>query len=179
VELVTWDRTQPVPSELAAGVFDAVVDVARHPSRVRAAVAALNAQSPSAHWVFVSTINVYSDESTPGGRPGTLPMHEPIHTDEDPSTGPEVYSAMKVACEQAVQEGAASATVIRPGLIVGPGDPTGRYTYWPARLAEAAAGDRVLAGGAIEAQRQGNWAQYGEEIRRLGEVLERMRAAGN
>lgn len=147
-QLVAWDRNQPVPSELVeAEPFDAVVDVARHPSRVRSAVAALTAQSPSAHWVFVSTINVYSDEATPGGRPGTLPLHDPIETDEDPSTGPEVYGAMKVACERIAQQGAASATVVRPGLIVGPGDPSGRYTYWPARLADAASDEQVLAPG--------------------------------
>jgi nucleoside-diphosphate-sugar epimerase len=142
-----WDRDQPVPPELAATGFDAVVDVARHPSRVRSAVAGLKVNSPSAHWVFVSTINVYADESTPGGRPDTLPLHEPITTDEDPSSGPEVYGAMKVACEQIVQEGAVSATVVRPGLIVGPGDPSGRYSYWPARLADTTNGDQVLAPG--------------------------------
>jgi 2'-hydroxyisoflavone reductase len=144
---VRWDRDQPVPPELTAasstGGYDAVVDVARHPSRVRSAVAAF----PSAHWVFVSTINVYSDESSPGGRPDTLPLHVPITTDEDPMSGPEVYGAMKVACEQIVQDGAVSATVVRPGLIVGPGDPSGRYTYWPARLGDAASGDQVLAPG--------------------------------
>lgn len=144
---VVWDRDRPAPPELTAGAatgeFDAVVDVARHPSRVRSAVAA----SPSAHWVFVSTINVYSDESERGGRPDTLPLHDPIHTDEDPSSGSEVYGAMKVACEQIVQEGTVSSTVVRPGLIVGPGDPSGRYTYWPARLADAATGDDVLAPG--------------------------------
>ncbi len=137
---VTWDRDQPVPADLWGG-FDAVVDVARHPSRVRSAVAAF----PDAHWVFVSTINVYSDEATPGGRPDTLPLHDPIHTDEDPMSAPEVYGAMKVACEQAVQEGAATSTVVRPGLIVGPGDPSGRYTYWPWRLSEAT--ETVLAPG--------------------------------
>ena len=51
---------------------------------------------------------------------------------------------MKVACERIVLDGAASAMVIRPGLIVGPGDPTGRFTYWPRRLA---AGGEVLAPG--------------------------------
>ena len=41
---------------------------------------------------------------------------------------------MKVACEQTVLDGAASVgMVVRPGLIVGPGDPTGRFTYWPLR----------------------------------------------
>ena len=46
---------------------------------------------------------------------------------------------MKVACENLVRPGASAALVIRPGLIVGPGDPSGRFTYWPARFAEAAA----------------------------------------
>jgi nucleoside-diphosphate-sugar epimerase len=131
---VVWDRAEGgVPDALAEGGFDAVVDVARHPSYVRNAVAAL----PDAHWVFVSTINVYSDDTIPNGTPDTLPLHEPIHTDEDPMSAPETYGAMKVSCEQAVLEGAASAVVVRPGLIVGPGDPTGRFSYWPARLAEA------------------------------------------
>ena len=57
---------------------------------------------------------------------------------------PELYGAMKVSCEQAVLEGAASAMVVRPGLIVGPGDPTGRFSYWPSRLAD---GGEVLAPG--------------------------------
>ena len=45
---------------------------------------------------------------------------------------------MKVACENLVRSGVAAALVIRPGLIVGPGDPSGRFTYWPARFAQAA-----------------------------------------
>ena len=132
--LVRWDRDDPVPAQLSGDRFDAVVDVARHPSRVRSAVAAF----AGAHWVFVSTINVYADESTPGGTPETLPLREPIPDDVDPNESPEAYGGMKVACEQTVLDGAASATVVRPGLIVGPGDPTGRFTYWPVRIAEAA-----------------------------------------
>ena len=58
---------------------------------------------------------------------------------------PEAYGPMKVACEQIVRDGAASSMVIRPGLIVGPGDPSGRFTYWPVRLAD---GGEVLAPGA-------------------------------
>lgn len=143
---VRWDRTEPAPAELAAS-YDAVVDVARHPSWVRSALASF----PNAHWVFVSTVNVYADESTPGGRPGTLPLREPRHDDADLSVDPEAYGPMKVACEQLVREGAASWTVIRPGLIVGPGDPTGRFTYWPARLAD---GGEALAGGRPEDQMQ-------------------------
>ena len=126
--LVSVERTQPLPE---LGEFDAVVDVARHPSWVRNAVAAY----PDAHWVFVSTINVYADDATPGGSPGTLPLVEAIEEDVDLKEKPEAYGPMKVACERAVLDGAASAMVIRPGLIVGPEDPTGRFSYWPRRLA--------------------------------------------
>jgi 2'-hydroxyisoflavone reductase len=125
--LVEVDRTGPLPG---LGQFDAVVDVARHPSWVRAAVAA----HPDAHWVFVSTINVYADDATPHGTPATLPLVEPIEEDIDLKEQPEAYGPMKVACERIVLDGAASATVVRPGLIVGPEDPTGRFSYWPKRL---------------------------------------------
>jgi len=140
--LVRWDRGagDPPPDDLVDLDVDAVVDVARHPSWVRTAVGAF----AEAHWVFVSTVNVYADTATPGGRPGTVPLVDAIHTDEDPSSGPDVYGAMKVGCEAAVMGGAASSTIVRPGLIAGPGDPSGRFTYWPLRLAE---GGESLAGG--------------------------------
>ena len=118
------------PSALTG--FDAVVDVARTPSHVRAAVAAV----PDAHWVFVSTCSVYADHATVGGRPDTVPVLPPVTTDEDWTASPEAYGAMKVACEEIVRSGAASSVVIRPGLISGPGDPSGRFGYWPVRLAE-------------------------------------------
>lgn len=143
VRHVALDRATAPPDEVAAALpdgYDAVVDVARHPSWVRAAVSAL----PEAHWVFVSTCNVYTDTGTPGGGAATLPLHEPVTTDEDPASAPEVYGAMKVACEQLVRDGSASATVIRPGLISGPGDPSGRFSYWPLRIAD---GGEVLAPG--------------------------------
>jgi 2'-hydroxyisoflavone reductase len=135
--LVAADRTQPLPD---LGEFDAVVDVARQPSWVRSAVAAY----PEAHWVFVSTVNVYADDATPGGTPASLPLVEAIEDDVDLKEHPEAYGPMKVTCERIVQEGAGSAMVMRPGLIVGPGDPTGRFSYWPRRLA---AGGEVLAPG--------------------------------
>ena len=138
----------PRPSALVDGAaFDAVVDVARHPSWVRSAVAAF----PDAHWVFVSTISVYTDDSTPHGTVDSLPTHEPIHSDEDPASSPEVYGAMKVACEQAVTEGTGSSVVVRPGLIVGPGDRSGRFSYWPHRIAD---GGEVLAPGSPDEQVQ-------------------------
>jgi 2'-hydroxyisoflavone reductase len=131
-----WDRTDDVPAEVSSGAWDAVVDVARHPSQVRRAVAA----TAQAHWVFVSTISVYADNSSPAMEP----LLDPIEEDVDLTVDPEAYGGMKVACEQAVRSAAASAVVVRPGLIVGPGDPTGRFAYWPQRLAR---GGEVLAPG--------------------------------
>jgi nucleoside-diphosphate-sugar epimerase len=167
---VVWDRDRPAPVELAEAAYDAVVDVARHPSRVRSAVAAL----PDAHWVFVSTISVYSDSSTPNGSPGTTPEHSPITEDVDLSVDMEAYGPMKVACEQTVLAGAASAMVIRPGLIIGPGDPSGRFTYWPLRLRD---GGEVLAPGSprdsvqvVDVRDLASWVVDSAEARRTGVV---------
>lgn len=166
--LVPTDRTTDLPAELTG--FDAVVDVARHPSWVRRAVDRL----PDAHWVFVSTINVYEDEATPGGTPAALPLRAPRTEDVDLATDPEAYGPMKVACEEIVVAGAASAMVVRPGLIVGPGDPTGRFTYWPARLgapdrAEAIApGDPADLVQVIDVRDLAAWIVDGCEQRRTG-----------
>ena len=137
---VALDRSLHTPEDEG---YDAVVDVARTPSFVRAAVATL----PDSHWVFVSTINVYADTSSPGGRPESLPLLDPEGEDVDP-TGEDAYGRMKVACEELVSDAIESCTIVRPGLIVGPGDPTGRFTYWPARLRDASLdGGEVLAPG--------------------------------
>jgi nucleoside-diphosphate-sugar epimerase len=131
--LVRWDRAEEPPAELIGLAPDAVIDVARVPSHVRRAVATF----PDAHWTFVSTCNVYADEGIAGGTADSA-LKEPITDDLDPSSSPEAYGRMKVACEQVVHEGARAAFVVRPGLIVGPGDPSGRFTYWPAHAAAAA-----------------------------------------
>src|SRR5699024_5407380 len=71
---------------------------------------------------------------------------EPLVNDQDPMTSPEVYGGMKVACEQLVSGRTSSHTVVRPGLVVGPGDPSGRFAYWPDRLDRAEPGEEVLTG---------------------------------
>jgi 2'-hydroxyisoflavone reductase len=135
-EHLRWDRADEAPDALARGGWDAVVDVTRLPSHARRAVAA----TADAHWVFVSTISVYPDNASPAMEP----LAEPITEDVDLALDPEAYGGMKVACEQVVQGQAASSMIARPGLIVGPGDPTGRFAYWPQRLAR---GGEVLAPG--------------------------------
>src|SRR4029077_12909991 len=70
---------------------------------------------------------------------GSSPLRELQNPTED---WREAYGELKVLCENVVREHYPEAFVPRPGLIVGPWDPTGRFTYWPERLA---AGGRVLA----------------------------------
>jgi len=136
---VPVDRERPDGlAPLAGERFEAVVDVSRHPGQVRRAVVAL--RHNAAHWTFVSTVSVYADNSRAGQRAGTAPLREPTAPGVDHSSE-ETYGAAKVACEQATGE---DAFICRAGLIVGPEDPTGRFTYWPVRLAR---GGEVLAPG--------------------------------
>lgn len=94
------------------------------------------------HYVFVSTISVYSDMSKPIDEGS--PLFEP--PDPEPETfDAELYGNLKVGSERAVQDVFGErAAIARAGLIVGPHDPTDRFTYWPRRLAE---GGDVLAPG--------------------------------
>jgi 2'-hydroxyisoflavone reductase len=123
------DRDEPDGlAPLAGEEFDAVVDVSRHPGQVRRAVAALKQRVE--HWGFVSTVSVYADNRTTGQRADAAPLRAPTAPEIEQSTE-ETYGAAKVACEQATGE---NTFVCRAGLIVGPEDPTGRFTYWPTRL---------------------------------------------
>lgn len=151
---------------LAHETFDAVVDVSRHPGQVRRAVAALKQRA--AHWTFVSTVSVYADNRTPGQCAGTAPLKAP--TAADVERGSEAtYGADKVACERAVGE---NAFICRAGLIAGPEDPTGRFTYWPARLDRSG---EVLVGGApdnamqlIDVRDLAQWIVHAAQVRLIG-----------
>ncbi|HEY8028375.1 MAG TPA: NAD-dependent epimerase/dehydratase family protein [Gaiellaceae bacterium] len=94
------------------------------------------------HYVFVSTISVYSDTSKPIDE--SSPLFEP--PDPEPEEfDPEQYGGLKVGSERVIQEVFGErAAIARAGLIVGPHDPTDRFTYWPRRLAD---GGTVLAPG--------------------------------
>jgi 2'-hydroxyisoflavone reductase len=94
------------------------------------------------HYVFVSTISVYADPSQPIGEGS--PLLEP--PESEPETFEmELYGNLKVGSERVIGEvfGERGA-IARAGLIVGPHDPTDRFTYWPRRFAD---GGRVLAPG--------------------------------
>ncbi len=141
---VRWVRAdRDTGAEAYAGLagerFDAVIDVATQPAHVRDAVAALAARS--AHWTLVSTLSVYADDGTPGADE-SADTHPPLPGDR--FTEMTDYGSAKVACERIVQEALAGrAHLCRAGLISGPGDPSDRFGYWPARFARDPA-DTVL-----------------------------------
>lgn len=114
-------------------VWDAVVDTSGYvPRVVRASVEALAGRVRT--YVFVSSLSAYQNGVGPGAAEDA-----PVATMPDPSveeiTG-QTYGPLKVLCEQEVAKGFGDrALILRPGLIVGPDDPTDRFTYWPVRLA--------------------------------------------
>ncbi|HKY75575.1 MAG TPA: hypothetical protein VJS45_05520 [Acidimicrobiia bacterium] len=69
-------------------------------------------------------------------------MPEGVDPDTEDVTG-ETYGPLKVLTEQAAEKHLdGGVMIIRPGLIVGPHDPTDRFTYWVRRMAD---GGEVLA----------------------------------
>jgi 2'-hydroxyisoflavone reductase len=116
---------------LRFGRWDAVVDTCGYVPRVVRASAELLADRVD-RYLFVSSISVYSSPSRPG-----LDEAAPVGSLDDPGTE-EVgkhYGPLKAACERVVEEVfGARTTVVRPGLIVGPHDPTDRFGYWVARF---------------------------------------------
>jgi 2'-hydroxyisoflavone reductase len=162
LEKLRGDRSADL-SALHGRRWDAVIDTCGYVPRVVRASAELLAGALE-NYTFISTISVYASFNTPwideSAAVGTL-ADEAV----EEVTG-ETYGPLKALCEQAA-EGALPGRVlnVRPGLIVGPHDPTDRFTYWPHRVAQ---GGAVLAPGRPE---------YGTQIidaRDLAEWIVRM-----
>jgi nucleoside-diphosphate-sugar epimerase len=132
VRFVTADRWKDgAYDEVAGEGWDCVLDVSWQPVLVRGAVEALAGRA--AHWVYVSSCSVYSDDSRPG-RDESDTLH-PAWTGTGKATIDD-YGPAKVACESACLDGVGAdrAFICRPGLIAGYGDRSDRYGYWPARV---------------------------------------------
>ncbi len=129
---------------LAEGRWDAVVDTCGYLPRDVARMAAC-LRGRVARYVFVSSISVYAGFEQVNHEGSSLGRIDDADTNViDGRT----YGPLKALCEQAaVAAFGDGALLIRPGLIVGPHDPTQRFTYWPARVARAADGEAVLAPG--------------------------------
>ncbi|MCE9645497.1 MAG: SDR family oxidoreductase [Chloroflexi bacterium] len=139
VEKIRGDREKDL-DKLSGRNWDAVIDTCGYvPRIVRSSAGALKGRVEQ--YVFISSISVYSDFSKIGiNESGPLGRIEDETVEE--ITG-ESYGPLKVLCEKAVQEVfGINSLIVRPGLIVGPHDPTDRFTYWPVRVAR---GGQVLA----------------------------------
>lgn len=130
VEKLRGDRDGDIGA-LRGRSWNAVVDVAGYlPRVVRQSVELVDAP----YYLFVSTRSVYADLSS------SPDEDAPLHADVDSEEIMEEYGALKAMCERVAQE--RPGAIVRPGLIAGPHDPTGRFTYWPHRIAR---GGDVLA----------------------------------
>jgi 2'-hydroxyisoflavone reductase len=130
----TWDVCIDIPTSLPVWVRDAAQILKGNVDR----------------YVFISTISVYSDTSKPGtDETGPLAKYEGAdamkETQQTLRANLALYGPLKALSEAEAQKWfPGKALIIRPGLIVGPGDESDRFTYWPVRVAR---GGEVLAPG--------------------------------
>ena len=141
VERLEGDRNGKLDA-LKGREWDAVIDnPSTLPRWVRDAAQLL--KDSAGQYVFISTLSVYADNTKPD-----MDEDTELAKLEDPTvekvTG-ETYGGLKALAEGEAQKAfPGRATIVRPGLIVGPGDPTDRFTYWPVRVAR---GGEILAPG--------------------------------
>jgi len=146
VERVLGDRATDLDRLPDGAAWDAVVDTSGFiPGVVAASAQALRKRA--GRYVFVSSISVH-DVSRPRIDESSPTLELPADASRDVMT-PETYGALKFLCEQEVAAafGAERTLVVRPGLIVGPHDPSDRFTYWPLRFAR---GGNVLVPDAFD-----------------------------
>lgn len=129
--LVVADRSRADAYDAVADRhWDAVIDVTRQPGFARRAAAALAGEAGRA--VAISSGSVYAHHDEPGADE-SAELLPPLESDE---SDPESYGEAKSAIELAYREAFGDrALIVRPGLIGGPGDASGRSGYWVARAA--------------------------------------------
>lgn len=157
VERLLGDRDSGDYACLAGRSFDAVVDVSGYvPRHVREAADALRGGGDAlrgggdaladgvGRYLFISTGSVYDRLQAPGEEMDEDAPRLPPETGTEEITG-ETYGPLKVACEDEVTVRFGDrATIVRPGIVAGPHDPTDRFTWWVRR---AAKGGRVALPG--------------------------------
>jgi len=133
---------------LETGTWDAVIDNSGYYPRLVGASAALVAPRAK-QYLYISSISAYKEPNPENGTEDA-----PLATMADPTLETmgknyENYGALKALCEQAAEKAMPGrTTVIRPGYIVGPDDPTGRFTYWPVRFDKG--GELAVPGAAAD-----------------------------
>jgi 2'-hydroxyisoflavone reductase len=141
LEQITGDRDGGLAA-LDGRSWDAVIDTCGYVPRLVEASARYLAPAVD-HYTFISTISVYADPAEMG-----ITEESELGRMADPQTEEvtgETYGPLKVLCEEAaIKAMGGRALLVRSGLIVGPHDPTDRFSYWPHRVAQ---GGEVLAPG--------------------------------
>lgn len=160
-EHLLTDRNDDL-SALDGRSFDATVDTcAFWPRQVRSLAEALGDRG--GRHVYISSVSAYADPDHPGADEST-PLATMDADDPDAlAMSTEVYGPLKALCERAAVDtyGIDAVTIVRPTYVVGPLDPTGRFTWWVERLGR---GGRVLCPGPaasplqlIDARDQATW----------------------
>jgi 2'-hydroxyisoflavone reductase len=141
IEQLRGDRTDGEGlAPLAGRAFDAVIDTCGYVPRI-VGESARTLSPKVTRYCFISSVSVYKDWPEE-------PCDETaaVATTDDPTTETvtgETYGPLKALCEDVVRAVYGErALIVRPGLIVGPHDPSDRFTYWPHRVAR---GGDVLA----------------------------------
>lgn len=141
VETLLGDRNGPL-DVLEGRAWDVVVDNSGYfPRQVRQSAQLL--REHAGHYIYVSSISAYADLTPPG-----IDEDYELAQLQDPDATEitnDNYGGLKAACERVVEQTFGERqTVIRPSYIVGPGDSSDRFTYWPVRVAR---GGEMLAPG--------------------------------
>jgi len=145
--------------------WDAVVDTSGYVPRVVGASAELLADAVQ-RYVFVSSVSVYASFAEPPTEDSPLAVLDDYGSEDVQQH----YGALKTLCEAEVERALRGrALVVRPGLIVGPDDPTDRFTYWP---------QRARRGGEILAPAPPDRPVQFIDVRDLAEWIVRMAEAG-
>lgn len=151
VEKLRGDRNGDLSAlvDIEGRQWDAVIDTSGFvPRIVRASAEAL--RNSVKHYTFISSISVFTQIDKVGLDEDTQVAMLEDETVEEVTN--ETYGALKALCEQVVEQTMPDrALIVRPGLIVGPDDPTDRFTYWPVRTAR---GGEMLAPGRPDQQTQ-------------------------
>jgi 2'-hydroxyisoflavone reductase len=148
IETIIGDREHDL-DKLAGRTWDAVIDTCGYVPRI-VRESAVGFERSVGRYVFISSISTFADFSKVG-----MNESDPVGKMENESveeiTG-ETYGPLKALCEKTILDlYGERALIVRPGLIVGPHDPTDRFTYWPVRVAR---GGEVLAPDRAEAPTQ-------------------------
>lgn len=131
VEAIRGDRTLPdAYANLTGKKWDVVIDTATNLQWTREAVAAL--KDSTGRFMYISSTGVFLPYRTTD-----IPEEGPVPLVDSPPQTPPSYGVLKAQSEQIVRTGMPGRElVIRPSYIVGPGDTSDRFTYWPVRIAQ-------------------------------------------